>query len=86
MESVLDTRSGRGFSWDAQTRQGLEQGVSISRGGIDDRRIRRLSEVVQPVSRSLWLDVATWIIAVLIGVGVGFFFLKIFFPELLLRQ
>lgn len=59
------------------------EGVSISGGGIDDNRLRRLSQLVDKVNRSIWIDVVTLVVAVLIGVGVGFAFLRIFFPELL---
>lgn len=59
------------------------QEVRIGAGRIDDNRLKRLSQIVDKVNRSIWIDVVTLVVAVLIGVGVGFAFLQVFFPELL---
>lgn len=56
--------------------------VSISRGGIDEERIKSLSEFVDNVNRSVWVDAVTLIVAVLIGVGVGFAVLRLYFPDI----
>jgi serine/threonine protein kinase len=57
--------------------------VRIGGGRIDDNRLKRLSQIVDKVNRSIWIDVVTLVVAVLIGVGVGFAFLRVFFPDLL---
>lgn len=79
MASVLSKNAGVD---DWGTRREVPQKVSISHGSIDDNRLQRLSQVVETVNRSIWVDIMTWIVAVLIGVGVGFAFLKLFFPDL----
>jgi serine/threonine protein kinase len=58
--------------------------VSLASGGIDNSRVRGLSTklVDKAVTRSIWFDVITLLVAVLIGVGCGFFLLKAFFPKL----
>lgn len=55
--------------------------VTLGRGGIDDVRLRNLSQVVDRMNRSIWVDVLTLVLIVLVGVGVGFTLLKIFVPE-----
>ncbi len=74
MQSVLEKDRPKFESWESP---------ALGRSGIDDQRIRRLSQAVHTVNRSLWVDLLVWFMAVLIGVGVGFFFLQVFFPEAL---
>ncbi len=59
------------------------QDVLISHGGLNSDRIKRLSQAVHKAERSIWVDVITWVIAVVFGVGLGFVFLQTFFPELI---
>lgn len=68
----------RAREWDSPN----AEEVSISRGGIDEERIKSLSEFVDNVNRSVWVDAVTLIVAVLIGVGVGFAVLRMYFPDL----
>ncbi|MCB0329233.1 MAG: protein kinase [Bdellovibrionales bacterium] len=82
MQSVL---SGRRDSWTPNQPRMHSREVRVGHGALDDQRIRRLSQSVHTVNRSLWIDILTWIVAVVIGIGVGFFFIKVFFPELLAR-
>ncbi|NLF26133.1 MAG: serine/threonine protein kinase [Deltaproteobacteria bacterium] len=56
--------------------------VIINSAGIDESRVRRLSQSMGRAESSLWIEVLTLITAIIIGVGVGFFFIKLFFPEL----
>ena len=56
--------------------------VIVNSASIDNSRLRRLSQIAEKVEPSLWLEVLTLIVAIMIGVGVGFFFVKLFFPEL----
>jgi len=84
MQSVL---SDRGQASQASSQKWVRDSnipseVRISHGTIDDNRLKRLSQIVDTVNRSIWVDIITWIVAVLIGVGVGFAFLKVFFPDL----
>ncbi len=81
MQSVLGSRAIERGDWGGAP--SAARPIHISRGGLDDQRMRRLSQVVNTVNRSLWMDIFTWVVAVLIGVGVGFAFLKVFFPELI---
>ncbi|MDC0357514.1 serine/threonine protein kinase [Oligoflexia bacterium] len=80
MQSVLSKGSKDFQGWPRG--QELPSEVRISHGTIDDNRLVRLSQLVETVNRSIWVDIITWIVAVLIGVGVGFAFLKVFFPDL----
>ena len=60
--------------------------VLFASGSIDGQRMRSLTQLVDRWNRSIWLDVITLVVAVFIGVGVGFGVLKIFFPDLLSRS
>ncbi|RMG43712.1 MAG: serine/threonine protein kinase [Candidatus Dadabacteria bacterium] len=82
MESVLGRKETQLDDWDTVQRP-LE--VNIGRGGIDDNSIRRLSEMVDTVSRPVWLDVVTLLVVVLVGIGVGFAGARFFFPDLFKR-
>ncbi|MCI5065441.1 serine/threonine protein kinase [bacterium] len=79
MRSVL---AGKAEDWEDVPTKSSRQ-VHVGQAALDDQRIRRLSQSVHTVNRSLWVDIITWIVAVAIGIGVGFFFIKVFFPELL---
>lgn len=79
LQSVLS----RFTSWEDNS-AGRE--VFISHSGIDGQRLQRLSQAVTRVDRALWVDILTWTLALLLGVGVGFAFLRVFFPELLDRS
>ncbi|MBN8548662.1 MAG: serine/threonine protein kinase [Deltaproteobacteria bacterium] len=80
MERMLAYKDMVSEGWNSVT---STQEVNISHGRIDDNRLKRLSQIVDKVNRSIWIDVVTLVVAVLIGVGVGFAFLKLFFPDLL---
>lgn len=80
MERVLNYKDMVSEGWNSVT---STQEVRIGAGRIDDNRLKRLSQIVDKVNRSIWVDVVTLVVAVLIGVGVGFAFLRVFFPELL---
>lgn len=81
LQSVLG-RSNAGSLAHQQRFKGQARSVSVDRGGIDTDRMQRLSELVETVNRSIWIDILTWVVAVIIGVGVGFAFIKLFFPYL----
>ena len=52
---------------------------------LNDSRIRKLSQIVEKVERSIWVEVVTLVVAVVIGVGVGFFCVRLLVPGLLER-
>jgi len=66
--------------WDAKD---ASREIVLSHGAIDGQRIQRLSQAVKRVDRTLWVDLLYWGLALVLGVGVGFAFLKVFFPDLL---
>jgi serine/threonine protein kinase len=74
MESVLQQRS----SWDRSPRE-----VRIGGGALDEQRMKRLSHLAHSQVRSLWVDLLTIIIAVVIGIGIGVVILSVWFPELI---
>lgn len=80
MERMLAYKDMVSEGWNSVT---STQEVRIAGGRIDDNRLKRLSQIVDKVNRSIWIDVVTLVVAVLIGVGVGFAFLRVFFPDLL---
>ena len=55
-------------------------------GRIDANRVKSLAAIADNLQRPLLLDVATWILAIFILVGVGFIGLRLFFPEVLQRS
>ncbi len=59
--------------------------VKIGQSGIDQARVRALSELADRVNRSVWVEVVTYIIAIVAGVGIGFAVLKTLLPGLLDR-
>lgn len=83
MEPLLVPRDTASEAWAAPA-SSLSQSPQISETGrLDQNRLQRLTEIVDRVNRSIWIDVVTLVVAVLIGVGIGFAFLHVFFPELL---
>jgi len=80
MQSVL-VRGGMLQDWGGEEQSSRE--VFLSHGSIDGQRIQRLSQAVKQVDRTLWVDLLYWGVALVLGVGVGFAFLKVFFPDLL---
>jgi hypothetical protein len=77
MERILSSAEGSpmGFSGPANS-------ISMTGGGLDERRLRRLSAQVEVTRSTFWIELITLVVAVLIGVGVGFAFLKLFVPDL----
>lgn len=77
MERVLAYKDMVSGSWDASP---LPSEVSISSGGLDEQRIRRLSRMAETVHTSIWVDIVISVVAIFIGVGVGFALLRMVFP------
>ena len=82
MERVLTYSNLIADTWDRQINP---SDLPLSSGGIDSERIRKLSHVVERVNRSIWVDIVTLLVAILIGIGVGFAVLKFAAPHLLGR-
>ncbi len=57
--------------------------ITLNRGNIDQHRLRTLNQMADNFNRSVWVDMLTWVVAVLIGVGVGFAVLSVLFPNLI---
>lgn len=57
--------------------------VITNTSSIDESRLRRLSSLVEQVERSPWIDWVTLLVAVIIGVAIGFLLVKGLFPELM---
>jgi serine/threonine protein kinase len=81
MERVLAYQDLVSEGW-TETKPIPARPVTVGRVGIDDVRLRTLSEVVDRMNRSIWVDVLTLVLIVLVGVGVGFTLLKIFIPDI----
>lgn len=75
LESVLNKPS-----WN---KGGNVREVRIGGGNLDEQRMQRLAHLAAQNSRSVWLDMVTIILAVLIGIGIGCIILKVWFPDLL---
>lgn len=75
LESVLDKP--------AWGRPQNSREVRIGIGAVDDERLQRLSQLAQKNARSLWLDLVTIVLAVMIGIGIGCVILQVWFPDLL---
>ena len=80
MESVLERGQ---IERDSRRRS---SSITLGGGGIDDARIRKLSQVVDRMNRSIWVDVVTLVLIVLVGVGVGFTLLRLFLPDTVSRS
>jgi len=82
MESVLGYSNLITDTWNRPVSAGdLRLGASA----VDTGKLQRLSRQVNMVGRSVWVDILTGLVAMLIGIGVGFAVLKIFAPHLLGR-
>lgn len=57
--------------------------VKVSSGGLDPQSIRRLAKLAEGESRTFWFEVFTLVLAVLVGVLVGFVFLRVLVPDLM---
>jgi serine/threonine protein kinase len=81
MESVLDHKKDLiSNGWD-RVAPLTAKPVTLGHGAIDDVRLRRLSEVVDRMNRSIWLDVLTLVLIVVVGVAAGYLLLHVFMPE-----
>jgi len=79
MERMLvysDLMSGGGFNNRAES-----FGVNVMSGGIDNDRLRNLSQLVDNVQRSIWVDVLLLLVTFLLTIGVAFAFYRIFSPD-----
>jgi len=83
MEAMLSSPNVITDTWDREVR--ISPVVKIPSGGITSDRMRKLSQELDQGSRSLWVDIITLLVAIVIGIGVGFALLKIFAPQLLSR-
>lgn len=83
MEALLARDAGRFSRTDWSRSPSTE--VKIGQSGIDQARVRALSELADRVNRSVWVEVVTYIIAIVAGVGIGFAVLKTLLPGLLDR-
>lgn len=83
MEAMLGDRGSRLADWSSNAER-IE--VNVSAGGIDPARMRNLSQLVDQVQRPIWADVVELVVTVLIGVGIGFGFVKLLLPEWLSRD
>ena len=57
--------------------------VRIGESSIDEHRMQRLSQLARTQVRSLWMDLLTIVVAVLIGIGIGVVILGVWFPDLI---
>lgn len=83
MERVLSHTNAISDTWDSEF---APHEVRIPQGGgIDTQRMRKLSKQAETSGngRLFWLDVLTLVVAIVIGIGVGFAMLNIFAPHLL---
>lgn len=83
MESML-TPNVVTDTWERESRPSPV--VRIPSGGISKERMRLLSQEIDHGNRSMWVDAVTLLVAIVIGIGVGFALLKIFAPQLLSRS
>ena len=79
LDSVLSYPKSSGPIWSPPIARPAS--VVVPRAGIDNNRIRKLSQLSEQAAPSIWVDIVFLIAAALIGIGVGFAALKIFFPE-----
>ena len=77
MERILSRRNGFSGEWN---RQALSQ-ANVVKSGIDDKRMRTLSQVVDRRVRPVWIDLVLVVFMVVVGIGVGFAILSILLPE-----
>jgi hypothetical protein len=78
MERVLSRGSGGSGEW---SQPATMQAPQVVKSGIDDTRLRTLSQTVERSVRPLWLDIALVGIMVVVGLGVGFAVLSVALPN-----
>ena len=83
MEQMLAPRHSDDQVWDRQV-QAPE--INVATGGIDNSRIRKLSQLADTAAPSVWTDILILVVAALIGIVVGFVFLNLFFPDVFRRS
>jgi serine/threonine protein kinase len=84
MERLLSYNGPINNSW---SRPAVVRDARISTGAFDSRLMRKLSQQADGTvkSRSVWIDVITGLVAMMVGIAVGFAVIKVFFPHLLVR-
>lgn len=80
MEPLLDHKALASDGWGRGGPLAVKP-VTLGNGAIDDVRLRRLSEVVDRMNRSIWLDVVTLVLIVVIGVAAGYLLLHVLLPD-----
>ncbi len=83
-ERILASRPDESQEW--VRRPSMSHEVNVATGGIDNSRIRKLSQLADTAAPSVWTDVLILIFAALIGIVVGFVFLNLFFPDVFRRS
>jgi serine/threonine protein kinase len=77
------SRNGRSLSPKISWSQRHPRRGSLGGGDLDQSRIRRLSEFIVAEKSSVWVDILLWGVTILVGVAIGFLFLKFYLPDLL---
>jgi len=57
--------------------------ISVGQGGIDNHRMRKLNQLAEQQAPMLWVDLSIIIVAIVVGLGVGFALVKVLYPELI---
>ena len=83
MERILSRRSGSSGEWEQRS---LQRAPQLVTGGIDDNRMRTLSQAVDRRARPIWLDIFLVIAMVIVGIGFGFAILNFAAPEIFNRD
>lgn len=83
MERILSRRSGASGEWEQRS---LQRAPQLLTGGIDDNRMRTLSQAVDRRARPIWLDIFLVIAMVIVGIGFGFAILNFAAPEIFNRD
>jgi serine/threonine protein kinase len=87
MERVLDYSSsfgsGQRFGSGSYSNPVAPSSAISFSGGIDNERLRSLSQLVDVKERPIWIDAAIVILTLLLTIGVAFAFIRIFIPELI---
>jgi len=83
MEQVLGQKSVMD-GWDSPRRARVPRMQRPTEGASAHSRQRPpFKNVLNTINRSIWVDIATLVVAVLVGIGVGFLVLHYFAPQLL---
>ena len=82
MERVLLSKRDSDDKWVPSS---IPKEISVSTGGIDNSRIRKLSKMADRSTPSVWVEAVILIVVAIVGTGVGFAALNIFFPDVLKR-